>query len=255
MSAASGDDRPPSDRSRGRGGHRGAPRHRGNGDHRSWTTQGELPRWIVDSLTRVTPQDRVAEAVSRLEQAARAFAEGRHREALREAERTKELAPREATVRELIGLAAYRLQRWDQALRELRAFRRLTGEAAHLPVEMDVLRALGRPSEVEELWRLMSTLDADRATTDEAKVVYGSFLLDRGDDRRAWEVTGPKRIGDDPEESELRVWYVAARAAHRLGDDVTAARLRRAIEEADPAFPGLDELDDLLGGPSISGRG
>jgi hypothetical protein len=58
-------------------------------------------------------------------------------------------------------------------------------------------------------------------------------------------VTGPKRLTAEPAESELRVWYVAAKAAHRLGDTGTARRLYEAIEQADGAFPGLDDLDRL----------
>ena len=108
---------------------------------------------------------------------------------------------------------------------------------------MDVLRALNRPDDVESAWGLLRRLDARRETRDEGKVVYGSFLLDRGEDRKAWEITNPKRIHDDPAESELRVWYVASRAAARLGDSVTGRRLYEAIQAADPAFPGLDELD------------
>jgi hypothetical protein len=39
------------------------------------------------------------------------------------------------------------------------------------------------------------------------------------------------------------VWFVAARAAARLGDRRTARRLYEVIQAADPGFPGLDELD------------
>jgi hypothetical protein len=212
---------------------------------RAWAAEGDLPRWITDSLARVTPKHKLANATEHLQKAAKAFADGRHGISLAEAESAKELSPREATIRELIGLSAYRLGRWDVALRELRAFRRFTGETIHVPVELDVLRALDRPTDVEDLWSQFQRFDADRETRDEAKVVFGSFLLDRGEDRRAWEVTGPKRLESDPRESELRVWYVAARAAHRLGDGTTARKLYETIEATDPAFPGLDELDRI----------
>lgn len=210
---------------------------------RSWAAEGGLPRWVLEALTRATPKVRLAAAIEHLEAAAKAFAASRYGKALGEAESAKALSPRDATIRELIALSAYRLGRWDDALRELRAFRRLTGEPLHIPIELDVLRALGRPSEeIDELWGQLQRLDADGATRDEARVVYASHLIDRGDTRRAWEITNPKRITADPPESELRVWYVAARAAGLLGDIATARRLRDAIEAADPAFPGIDEL-------------
>lgn len=222
--------------------HNGEPGTR----RRPWSPDGNLPKWIADSLARITPKQHLRAATEHLQAAARAFASARYGKALREAELAKELSPREATVRELIGLSAYRLGRWEQALRELRTFRRLTGETTHVAVEMDVLRALDRPKDVEATWKQFQTLDADKESQDEVRVVYGAFLLDRGEDRKAWEITGPKRMPAQPRESELRVWYVAARAAHRLGDTATARRLHRRIEEADAAFPGLDELERIL---------
>ena len=218
--------------------HTSTPRKR-----KPWAPGGDLPRWIADELARVTPKKNLPAATELLQASARAFASGKHGRALQAAEEAKELSPRDPTIRELLGLSAYRMSRWEQALRELRTFRRLTGDATHLPVEMDVLRALDRPDDVEAAWKTLRKLRTDRATEDEGRVVYGSFLLDRGQDRKAWQVTGPKRITDDPRESELRVWYVAARAAARLGDRDTAVQLLEAIRGTDPAFPGLRELE------------
>jgi tetratricopeptide (TPR) repeat protein len=194
----------------------------------------------------VTPKQNLKNATELLQSAARSFAAGRLGKALRDAEEAKELSPRDATIRELIGLSSYRLGRWEQSLRELKTFRRLTGDSTHMPVEMDVQRALDRPKDVETTWEAFKRIGGTKETRDEAKVVYGSFLLDRGEDRKAWQVTGPKRIEGDAPESEIRVWYVAAKAAHRLGDTETARKLYLAIERADAALPGLDELDRLL---------
>lgn len=194
----------------------------------------------------MTPKANLAAAVDHLLSAATYFAASKYGKAMAEAQHAKELSSRDATTREIIGLSAYRLGQWETALRELRTFRRLTGEATHIPVEMDLLRALERPDDIKPVWQLLRKLDARRDTRDEAKVVYGSFLLDIDDPRQAWEVTNPQRITKEAPESELRVWYVASRAAHRLGDTDTARRLFEAIEKADPAFPGLDELGRLL---------
>lgn len=213
-----------------------------------WSPEGDLPKWISEELARLTPKKNLPAATELLQASARAFAAGKHGRALQAAEEAKELSPRDPTIRELIGLSAYRMSRWDQALRELRTFRRLTGDTTHVPVEMDVLRALERPNDVEAVWKLLKGLRADRDTVDEARVVYGSFLLDRGEDRKAWQVTNPKRITDDPRESELRVWYVAARAAARLEDQHTARQLLDAIRGTDPAFPGLSELERTVEG-------
>lgn len=213
-----------------------------------WSADGELPRWIQEEVTRVTARARVPETLELLHTAARSFAAGKHGKALRDLEAAKALSPRTATIRELLGLSAYRLGRWEQALRELRTFRRLTGETTHMPVEMDVLRALDRPAAVEEVWASLRRIGGDRSTDLEARVVYGAFLLDAGRDREAWEVTNPKRMKERPDEGDLRVWFVAARAAARLGDLRTGRRLYESIQANDPAFPGLDDLDRVTSG-------
>ena len=94
----------------------------------------------------------------------------------------------------------------------------------------------------------MRRLGGSREARNEAKVVYGAHLLDRDEPRRAWEITNPGRIGPDATESDMRVWFVASRAAAELGDLRTARRLFEAIQKADPAFPGLDELDRVTRG-------
>lgn len=200
---------------------------------------------MARELARVTPDDRADDATAALTRAAVAFAESRHVDALAAAEQAKRLSSRDATTRELIGLAAYRLGRWDTALRELRTYRRLSGDTTHMPVEMDVLRALDRPADVEETWVTMQRHGGDEDAMDEARVVFGSFLLDRGEARRAWDVVSPGRLVADPSEARTRVWYVAARTAHALGDRATARTIYEALERADAAMPGLDALDTL----------
>jgi hypothetical protein len=191
-------------------------------------------------------------AVEHLAAAVEAFVAGKYGKAARAAEAAKELAPRSPTVREVLGLSAYRLSRWDAALRELKTYRRFTGETWHIPIEMDVLRALDRPDDVERSWELLQRLGGARQAIDEGKVVYASYLLDRDDAAGAWRVANPGRIGNDPSESELRVWYVAAKAAARAGDPATARRLYEAVQGNDPAFPGLDELERAITGGSNS---
>lgn len=202
-----------------------------------------MPRWVVDALARVTPDGRVSAALEELGEASLALNDGRFHASLRHASRAKELAPRDATVREVLALAAYRVGDWATALRELRTYRRLSGEATHLPIEMDVLRALGRPNDVDKSWLLLSDLEVPPTVKKEGAVVYASFLLDEGRLVEARKLMAPPRLKSDPHPEDLRLWYVGARAAARDGDAAEAVRLRDAISVADPSFPGLDELD------------
>jgi tetratricopeptide (TPR) repeat protein len=203
----------------------------------------DLPNWIVEALVRVTPKDRIAPALEALGDASAAMNDGRYHAAVKDAKRAKNLAPQDSTIRETLGLSAYRIGDWDIALAELRAYRRMAGDASHLPIEMDVLRAKGRGKDVKAAWETLQKADVAPAVWKEGKVVYGSYLLDEGDAEGAWELTGPERVGPNAKESDLRVWYIAARASATNGDTDTARKIADAIVLNDPSFPGLDALD------------
>lgn len=212
----------------------------------------DLPNWIVEALVRVTPKDRIASALEALGDASAAMNEGRYHAAVKDAKRAKRLAPQDQTVRETLGLSAYRIGDWDTALAELRAYRRMAGDASHLPIEMDVLRAKGRGKDVKAAWETLQKADVAPAVWKEGKVVYGSYLLDEGDAVAAWELTGPERVGPNAKEADLRVWYIAARAAASNGDTDTARKIADAIVLNDPSFPGLDALDlEIARGSSL----
>lgn len=207
---------------------------------------GDLPNWIKEEVARVTPKDRRDTVLNLLSDAADAFADGRYGKAHHLLGRAKKETTRVATVRELLGLTAYRMGHWDEALKELRTYRRIDGDTSHMPVEMDCQRALGRGHDVEKTWERYRELGGRAGTDAEMKVVYASFLLDEGRPRDAWRVVNPGRIGKTPKEWDLRQWFVAARTAIELGDMKTARQLIRAIEEHELAFPGLEELHAKL---------
>ena len=206
----------------------------------------DLPTWVIEDLSRTTPNHRIADALEELGEAGAAFGDGRFQKALRHALRAKELAPRDATVREVLALSAYRTGDWKQALRELRTYRRLSGELTHIPIEMDVLRALDKGDEVPKAWQLLQDHGSKPAVVKEARVVYASYLIDEGKVKEAREVVAPGRLSDRPFDEDLRLWYVAARAAAIDGDGIEARRLRNAILVHDAAFPGIDELEKLM---------
>lgn len=207
---------------------------------------GDLPNWIKEEVARTTPKEKRPIVLGLLSEAADAFAAGRYPRAHQILLRAKKETTRVATVRELLGLTAYRMGRWDEALKELRTYRRIDGDTSHMPVEMDCQRALGRPQDVEKTWERYNELGGQASTDAESKVVYGAFLLDEGRGREAWKVVNPGRISQNPKEWDLRQWYVAARVAARLGDGHTARQLLGAIERHELAFPGLDVVRDEL---------
>jgi hypothetical protein len=215
------------------------------GDRRPSLTavsSGQLPKWVRDEIYRSTPKERREPALGHLSKGMNEFADERYRAAVPELRKAKELAPRSATIRELLGLAAYRSTNWEEALRELRTFRRMTGDMIHLPVEMDCLRALGRDQDVGKTWAIVQEADVSPTIQHEARVVYASHLLDKGDLREAWEVAKPDRLIAQPSMPEMRRWYVAARVALAAGDKDAARKIVSALDSHDPDFEGIDQL-------------
>lgn len=231
------------------GDRRGGGRQPTSGRRRAFSVDGgpeNLPKWLREEIQRVTPRDRRDATLTLLSEAASEFADGQFASAHRKLVKAKEMSSRAAPIRELLGLTAYRMERWDEALRELRTFRRLAGDTTHMPVEIDALRGLRRPADVHKAWELFLELGGSPATDAEARVVYGSFLIDEGQPRAAWQVTKPKRLTKDAKPFERRRWYVAARAAALLGDIDTANQIARALDEADPDMVGLQELREEI---------
>ena len=216
--------------------------------HRTITSvpSGQMPKWVRDEILRSTPKDRREPAIAHLSKGMEHFADDRYPTAASELRKAKELSPRSSTVRELLGLSAYRSGLWEEGLRELRTFRRITGDLIHMPVEMDCLRALGRKEDVAKTWERIQELDISATISHEARVVYASFLLDEGRPRDAWPIIKPKRLVASPSPGELRRWYVAARVALAAGDKDAAGRLVTALEDQETDFEGVDELRQAL---------
>ena len=70
------------------------PEHR----RKTWdVSSGQLPKWISEELARVTPKAKLPLRPRLLQEAAEAFAAGKHGRCLKLAQQAKELSPRDAT--------------------------------------------------------------------------------------------------------------------------------------------------------------
>ncbi|MGI9641470.1 MAG: hypothetical protein ACR2N9_01670 [Acidimicrobiia bacterium] len=202
-----------------------------------------LPNWVIESVERTTPRDRIGPTLEELGMASEALAEARYQVAIKHGQRAKSLSPQDPTIRETIALAAYRLGDWGMALNELRAYRRIAGDTTHLPIEMDVLRAQERDADVEKAWQELQRRGGHGLVMNEGTIVYASFLLDRGRVDEAWKVIDPGAITGNPNEGHLRRYFVAARVAAAQGDVAKAKRFSDTIVVADPSFPGYETLE------------
>ncbi|MHB1776396.1 MAG: tetratricopeptide repeat protein [Acidimicrobiales bacterium] len=187
--------------------------------------------------------------VAKMADALVAYDRHRFEEALRLARQVAAEAPAVPAVRELAGLAAYRAQRWRDAVRNLRAYFELTEDTSQVPALMDAHRALGKPRRVAELWSELRQLSPTADVLSEARIVAAASLADRGDLRGAIELltgAGAARSLRNPSDRHLRQWYALADLHERAGDVPAARELFERVARVDPeAYDVVDRLTTL----------
>jgi tetratricopeptide (TPR) repeat protein len=172
-----------------------------------------------------------------LERAVELLERGDAKGAAAEAQKAKALAPRSASVREVLGLASYRLDRYREALTEMQAYRRMSGRADQNHIIADCLRSIGRPDRAVPLAEeALATKGVPLAAKTEAVIVAASALADQGKFDQALGLLRRIRTREDVAGAEvLRVWYVTGDILARAGRSQDAAREFRKILRHDPA--------------------
>jgi tetratricopeptide (TPR) repeat protein len=143
-------------------------------------------------------------------------------------------------VREAAGLAAYRTGRYDEALRELRTARRLTGSQDHLPVMADCERGLGRPERALAMLASAEASALDRSGALELLIVAAGARLDLGQAEAAVvmlevpELTAPPAPATAEAQARLMSAYAdALEAAGRPDDSRTWLERAAAVDVED----------------------
>jgi tetratricopeptide (TPR) repeat protein len=223
-----------------------APAHRRGGPRQA--PPATLPRPLQEEIRRTAPAGKAREAMSRLARAIELLERDDPKAAAAEAEKAKVIAPRSSAVREVLGLASYGLGRWQDALTELKAYKRISGRPDQNHLIADCLRGLGRPQEAvplaEEALRGKGVPNDAKA---EAVVVAASALADQGRFAEALAFLGRARTrADVAEDYTLRLWYVKGDILERAGRSSEAAVEFRRIVRHDPAaFDAAERLAAL----------
>jgi tetratricopeptide (TPR) repeat protein len=149
--------------------------------------------------------------------------------ALAHARAARDRASRVAAVREAVGVAAYHAGDFAEAAREIRAYRRMSGDQGYRAVLADCERAMGR---VDVALRLVAEALADEPDGEEVaelRIVEAGARLDLGEDAAARLVL-ESALGGRPDPTAL-----AAGDAARVRVAAAYAELLQSQGEAEQA--------------------
>jgi tetratricopeptide (TPR) repeat protein len=145
-------------------------------------------------------------------------------QALVHARAARSIASRIGAVREAVGLAAYHAGEWAEALAELRAARRISGDPRWLAVLADCERALGRPARALKALEDPDFARLDPPTQVEAFIVVAGARRDLDQPEAALRVLAKGGLdADRPQPGSSRLWYSYADTLESLGRREEAA--------------------------------
>jgi tetratricopeptide (TPR) repeat protein len=173
--------------------------------------------------------------------------------ALAHARAARDRASRVAAVREAVGVAAYHAGDFAEAAREIRAYRRMSGDQGYRAVLADCERALGRADVALRLVAEALAANPDPEETLELRMVEAGARRDLGEDAAARLVL-ESALGGRPDPDALdagdpaRIRLAAAYAdlLQAQGQEDLAGTWLSAIAAVDP-----DNLSGAVDGPGI----
>lgn len=184
------------------------------------------------SLTAAT-----AETVARHLVAAGLLVDEEPAQALLHARFARSIAARVAAVREAVGVAAYHAGEWAEALSELRAARRISGDPRWLAVMADCERALERPERAVKVLDDPDLSRVDSATHSEVLIVAAGARRDMDQPEAALLILAGGNLNrSQPRAGSSRLWYAYADLLEHLGREREARQWFAAVA-------GLDEDD------------
>jgi tetratricopeptide (TPR) repeat protein len=201
---------------------------------------------VRSSLRGLDPRN--AERVAGHLVAAGALVDDDPEAALAHARAARDRASRVAAVREAVGVTAYHAGDYAEAARELRAYRRMSGDAGYRAVLADCERALGRP---EVALRLVAEALTDHPDVDETIELQ---LVESGARRDLGEASAARLVLEDAlgrrtrpldldasDVGRLRLAIAYADLLRADGQDEAAERWTAAVTELAPDLVEDDE--------------
>ncbi|WP_410636581.1 hypothetical protein [Amycolatopsis sp. cmx-4-83] len=172
--------------------------------------------------------------------------------ALEHAKYAKAKASRVPIVREALGLVAYHIGNWSEALSELRAVRRMTRTDDHIAIIADAERALGRPERALDLAKEVDTAKLAKATQVELAIVAAGARRDLGQlDAAVVSLQGDDLKAEKREPWSARLFYAYADNLAAAGREEEAVRwfLNSAEADENDETDAAERAADLANGP------
>ncbi len=208
----------------------------------------ELPKKVRKEIERlVNNVTRAKDVILCLTVGTAASEEDDHVTARRYLAWAKHLAPRSPAVREAYGISLYREGDLQGALAELQAYRRLSGGTDQNHLIADCIRSQGRDLE-RAVAVGMELVDDERGDIErrvEAAIVVAAVQLEAGRAARARPLVQRFLVGPEarpvPDESTVRLLWVAADIAVAEGRRADASRALERLKTMDPDYPDVDD--------------
>ncbi|HUR73756.1 MAG TPA: hypothetical protein VMZ00_05735 [Sporichthya sp.] len=168
------------------------------------------------------------------------------------AEAARRHGPRVAVIREALGIAAYHAGKYAEALAELRAARRISGNQDHWPMMADCERALGRPDKALQMAAAPEVAQLTRAGKVEMRIVAAGARADLGQlEAAVVTLQSPELSDTKPSEWAARLKFAYAAALEAVGRHDEARTWFERAAAADPegltdAAERLAELDGVV---------
>jgi tetratricopeptide (TPR) repeat protein len=166
------------------------------------------------------------------------------------AQAARHMASRIGVVREVVGITAYRTERWAEALAELRAARRMTGRNDYLAVMADSERALGRLDRALEVVHSPEARRLPREAQIELRIVESGIRRDQGLGDAAVLVLQVQELRDGRTHPfSARLFYAYGEALLAAGrKDEARQAFGKAIEfDPEGETDAIDRLDEVDG--------
>ena len=149
-------------------------------------------------------------------------------------------APRIDVVREALGMTAYLTGRYNEALRELRTYRRMTDDYSHVAIEADSERGLGRADKALRFIDEIPLKKLDAESKIELALVKSGARADTGDSAGGLEVIERINVENLDKLLRARIELIRADRYEELGREEEAAELRSTWE---PIFEQNGEVE------------